>query len=257
MPRSVLWLKNILLKDWIQQFPSKQLVSSKAWHHLDILWVGTSNQNLDPSGFCNQYFNPGTSFLIHSTDQCIMCELHEDDEPQAAVDSKGHKRNLSNGTADASPVRRSKRQRSTINLKEQSSSDESEGENDSKVTQAKPKQTKKSRAPSSSKKAESPEAKAVSDVTSVCKEPSEVKAEEDVTASTQKTKSTPAKRGKKTKEQKESEAMPLAPRTQGLKMFVGAHVSAAKGVYNSINNSEHIGLVSSETDSFEHELIML
>lgn len=183
-----------------------------------------------------------------------MCEFHEDDEPQAAFDPKGHKRNLSNGTADASPVRRSKRQRSTINLKEQSSSDESEGKNNSKVTQEKPKQTKKSRAPSSLKKVKSSEAKAVSEVTSVCKEPIEVKAEEDVAASTQKTKTTPAKRGKKTKEQKESEAMPLAPRTQGLKMFVGAHVSAAKGVFNSIHNSEHIGLVSSETDSFEHEL---
>ncbi|KAJ5809495.1 uncharacterized protein N7503_001713 [Penicillium pulvis] len=147
-----------------------------------------------------------------------MCEFHEDDEPQAASEIKGHKRNLSNRTADASPVRRSKRQRSTINLKEQSSSDESEEENDLKVTLAKSKQPKKSRAPSSSKKVESPEAKAVSDVTIVCKEPTEVKAEGDATASTQKAKPTPAKRGKKTKEQKELEAMPLAPRTQGLKI---------------------------------------
>jgi AP endonuclease-1 len=169
-----------------------------------------------------------------------MCEFH-DDEPQSVPDSKGHKRNLSSGTADASPVRRSKRQRSTINLKEQSSSDESEGEDDKKVTPAKTKQTKKTGTPSSTKKIESPEAKAVSDVKSVYKEPTEVKAEDETVASTQKAKSTPAKRGKKTKEQKESEAMPLAPRTQGLKMFVGAHVSAAKGVFNSIHNSEHIG----------------
>ena len=37
------------------------------------------------------------------------------------------------------------------------------------------------------------------------------------------------KRRKKTKEEKEAEAMPLAARTTGLRMFVGAHVSSAKG----------------------------
>lgn len=36
-------------------------------------------------------------------------------------------------------------------------------------------------------------------------------------------------RKRKTKEEKESEVMPLAARTNGLKMFVGAHVSSAKG----------------------------
>ena len=34
---------------------------------------------------------------------------------------------------------------------------------------------------------------------------------------------------RKTKADEEAEAMPLRPRTQGLRMFVGAHVSAAKG----------------------------
>jgi len=37
------------------------------------------------------------------------------------------------------------------------------------------------------------------------------------------------KRHRKTKEEKEAEAMPLAVRTNGLRMFVGAHVSSAKG----------------------------
>ena len=37
------------------------------------------------------------------------------------------------------------------------------------------------------------------------------------------------KRRRKTKEEKEAEAMPLAARTTGLRMFVGAHVSGAKG----------------------------
>ena len=69
---------------------------------------------------------------------------------------------------------------------------------------------------------------------------------------------------RKTKEEKELEAMPLRARTQGLRMFVGAHVSAAKGglllcfvswislqrangylgVFNSVNNSMHIGYCS-------------
>lgn len=50
---------------------------------------------------------------------------------------------------------------------------------------------------------------------------------------------TPRKR--KTKEEKEAESMPLAPRTPQLNMFVGAHVSIAKGVENAITNAVHIG----------------
>ena len=39
------------------------------------------------------------------------------------------------------------------------------------------------------------------------------------------------KRKRKTKEEKEAEAMPLAVRTTGLKMYLGAHVSSAKGPF--------------------------
>lgn len=48
---------------------------------------------------------------------------------------------------------------------------------------------------------------------------------------TKKAKDSPekSKRKRKTKEGKEAEAMPLAARSTGLRMFVGAHVSAAKG----------------------------
>ena len=49
------------------------------------------------------------------------------------------------------------------------------------------------------------------------------------------------KRKRKTKEEKEAEAMPLAARTNGLQMFIGAHVSAAKGVHNTVTNCVHIG----------------
>ncbi|KAL2789315.1 xylose isomerase-like protein [Aspergillus keveii] len=47
---------------------------------------------------------------------------------------------------------------------------------------------------------------------------------------------TARKRSKKDKVE-----MPLRARTQGLRMFVGAHVSAAGGVHNAVNNSRHIG----------------
>jgi len=48
-------------------------------------------------------------------------------------------------------------------------------------------------------------------------------------------------RKRKTKEEKEAEAMPLATRTNGLRMFIGAHVSCAKGVHNTVTNCVHIG----------------
>lgn len=41
----------------------------------------------------------------------------------------------------------------------------------------------------------------------------------------------PAKKKRKTKEEKEAEAMPLAARTIGHKLFIGAHVSSAGGQY--------------------------
>ncbi|PWY78249.1 AP endonuclease [Aspergillus heteromorphus CBS 117.55] len=48
-----------------------------------------------------------------------------------------------------------------------------------------------------------------------------------------------APRKKKTKE--EAEMVPLRARTPGLRMCVGAHVSAAKGVFNAVHNSMQIG----------------
>lgn len=48
-------------------------------------------------------------------------------------------------------------------------------------------------------------------------------------------------RKRKTKEEKDAEAMPLAARTIGHKMLIGAHVSAAGGVHNAALNAVHIG----------------
>ncbi|KAF2230413.1 AP endonuclease [Viridothelium virens] len=49
------------------------------------------------------------------------------------------------------------------------------------------------------------------------------------------------KRKRKTKEEKEASEIPIAPRTLGHKMFVGAHVSGAGGVNNSVTRSAYIG----------------
>jgi AP endonuclease 1 len=48
------------------------------------------------------------------------------------------------------------------------------------------------------------------------------------------------KRRRKTRDT-EAEAMPLAARTPGLRMFIGAHVSASGGVHRSVDNALLIG----------------
>ncbi|CEN62001.1 hypothetical protein ASPCAL08644 [Aspergillus calidoustus] len=78
----------------------------------------------------------------------------------------------------------------------------------------------------------------------VIKEELEVKEEEIYTETKdavveEQTKTTTKAARKGTK--KDKIEMPLRARTQGLRMFVGAHVSAAGGVHNAVNNSVHIG----------------
>ena len=46
---------------------------------------------------------------------------------------------------------------------------------------------------------------------------------------------------RKTKEEKQAEAMPISPRSTGLRHFIGAHVSSAGGVHNAVTNAIHIG----------------
>ncbi|KAJ5908866.1 Endodeoxyribonuclease IV [Penicillium taxi] len=135
-----------------------------------------------------------------------MCEGHGEDPLLDSPKQTSHKRNLSCGTQQGSPKRRSNRVSSAY-LPELSSPEP--------VPAVKTELDKEEETKLKAK--------------SVKKEP------------VAKPPAKPAKKGKKTKEEKESEAMPLAPRTQGLKMFVGAHVSAAAGVFNSIHNSEKIG----------------
>jgi AP endonuclease-1 len=140
----------------------------------------------------------------------------------------GHKRQLSNGTSDNSPARRSKRQRSSINLKEPSSptSDPEVEDVDLPVKEeAELVVTKKIQRSVPVKVEADEDAKSVATPKGGKKRKTAVKKEETETIVEKK----PSKRGKKTQGDKESDAMPLASRTQGLRMFVGAHVSAAKG----------------------------
>ncbi|KAK2754656.1 hypothetical protein FQN54_006789 [Arachnomyces sp. PD_36] len=64
--------------------------------------------------------------------------------------------------------------------------------------------------------------------------------EEDEEKEVTVTKQKPIK-GKKKGKGSEEMAVPLATRTTGLKMFVGAHVSAAQGIHNAVTNSLHVG----------------
>lgn len=153
---------------------------------------------------------------------------------QASGPKGTHKRRLSNDTPDGSPVRRSKRQRSSVNLKEPSSSDELEAKVAGKSTPQKATRTRAKRAFSVKKErvddtelassAEAGQREAV-----IKSEDGDITVETEVEAAAV-TQKKPARKARKTKEEKEAEAMPLAVRTQGLKMFVGAHVSAAKGM---------------------------
>ncbi|KAL4877582.1 xylose isomerase-like protein [Aspergillus karnatakaensis] len=150
------------------------------------------------------------------------------DEPQ--IENK--KRDLEEN-ALLSPRRQSKRIKSTEQLRTVSSDREQ------------PEEVRVKRAVRSSRKTIKVEDQA-QDNTIVEAIEEEVKQEESVEVKTEEadekaavaTKST---RKRKTKKEQEAEMLPLRARTQGLRMYVGAHVSAAKGVFNAVNNSTHIG----------------
>lgn len=144
------------------------------------------------------------------------------------------KRNLSNGTPDSSPLRRSKRQQSTVNLKEASSSDETETRVPVKSPSKKAARPKTRR--TSVKKEQVDDTELVS--SAEIRQKGLIKSEEEAFTVEAEVEAEnviqkkPVKKRRKTKEEKEAEAMPLAARTQGLRMFVGAHVSAAKGIFH-------------------------
>ena len=59
------------------------------------------------------------------------------------------------------------------------------------------------------------------------------------------------KRTRKTKEEKEAEAMPIAARTTGLRMFIGAHVSGAKG-WSQHSICNHCMYIASVAEAMYH-----
>lgn len=140
----------------------------------------------------------------------------QDSESPACEDSGSkvnHKRNLSNGTSELSPPRRSKRQKSTTNLKELSSPEASESEAEESTPAVKKEVDDKPLVDTAKEKKKKAPVK---------KAPVKKESNEEVKP----------KKARKSKKDQELESMPLAPRTKGLRMFVGAHVSAAKGQYS-------------------------
>ncbi|KAJ5567025.1 hypothetical protein N7535_006331 [Penicillium sp. DV-2018c] len=155
----------------------------------------------------------------------MCCEEPESPTGANSGSKLNRKRNLSNGTAGLSPLRRSKRQKSTTNLKELSSPEASESEPEEAILALKEEVTLEADVIENIPPVDSAKAKKK-------KAPIKKESNEDVK---------PKKKARKSKKDQEAEAMPLALRTKGLRMFVGAHVSAAKGIFNSVNNCEHVG----------------
>lgn len=58
------------------------------------------------------------------------------------------------------------------------------------------------------------------------------------------------KRKRKTQEEKDAEAMPIAARTLGSKMYIGAHVSAAKGWWRMTSSHRNVSIQNANAESF-------
>ncbi|RHZ47441.1 DNA-(apurinic or apyrimidinic site) lyase APN1 [Aspergillus thermomutatus] len=161
--------------------------------------------------------------------------------PRRSDPTKNKKRDIDELQEQSSP-RRSKRFKSTETLKASSVLGQSEiidGPSAVDLRQKKPGASPKKRKsqPRVSVKEEVEEEVAITVNTKVHKgsqaEPE--KADETTTVTGK------ISRKRKTKQEKEIEMVPLRARTQGLRMCVGAHVSAAKGIFNAVHNSMHIG----------------
>jgi AP endonuclease-1 len=133
----------------------------------------------------------------------MCCESPESPARKESGPKATHKRNISNGTSELSP-RRSKRQKSTANLKEQSDSEVEDFETEDTAPVSKEEEEDKPIPTNTAEKKKVP----------IKKEPKD---------------GAQPRKARKSKKDQEAEMIPLAPRTKGLRMFVGAHVSAAKG----------------------------
>ncbi|KAL3252092.1 hypothetical protein ABHI18_010264 [Aspergillus niger] len=157
-------------------------------------------------------------------------------EPPRSPEPGGNKRKPDETQEQSSPLRRSKRVKSVEGLGTQSPSGKAAARTAPTQSAGSPKATpRKSGGRVVSVKKEIEEEETVSVEAEVVNE-KKVKDEEADEKPKVKAKVT---RKRKTKE--EIEMVPLRARTQGLRMCVGAHVSAAKGVFNAVHNSMHIG----------------
>lgn len=156
------------------------------------------------------------------------------DSPAGKSASRGNnKRSVDEAPAPASPVRRSKRFKSSDALDGSQNTQSRTSVKGEEVINQSP------RSRVSKKKSEKPEGTSLK--TEVKEEEEEAELSVDVTSKkAQQDKEKPDEkttvtakisRKRKTKEEKEIEMQPLAARTTGLRMFVGAHVSAAKGKF--------------------------
>ncbi|GKZ19889.1 hypothetical protein AbraIFM66951_007737 [Aspergillus brasiliensis] len=159
-------------------------------------------------------------------------------EPPRSPEPGGNKRKPDEIQEQSSPLRRSKRVKSVEGLGTQSPSGKAAArtaptESAAGSPKTTPRKSRGGRVVSVKKEVEE-EDSVVADL--VDEGEGEVKDEEADEKPKVKAKVT---RKRKTKE--EIEMVPLRARTQGLRMCVGAHVSAAKGVFNAVHNSMHIG----------------
>ncbi|GLA30235.1 apurinic or apyrimidinic site lyase [Aspergillus phoenicis ATCC 13157] len=157
-------------------------------------------------------------------------------EPPRSPEPGGNKRKPDETQEQSSPLRRSKRVKSVEGLGTQSPSGKAAARTAPTESAGSPKATpRKSGGRVVSVKKEIEEEETVSVEAEVVNE-KKVKDEEADEKPKVKAKVT---RKRETKE--DIEMVPLRARTQGLRMCVGAHVSAAKGVFNAVHNSMHIG----------------
>ncbi|GFG03044.1 DNA-(apurinic or apyrimidinic site) lyase 1 [Aspergillus lentulus] len=174
--------------------------------------------------------NVTSSAVSESSPQC----------PRRSDPTKNRKRDIDDLQEQSSPLRRSKRFKSTEALKASPAPGKTEiidGPATADLGQKKPGVSPKKDKSRVSVKEEVEEEIEITVDTKVGKRSqAEPDNADETTTVTGK-----ISRKRKTKREKELEMLPLRARTQGARMCVGAHVSAAKGVFNAVHNSMHIG----------------
>ena len=142
----------------------------------------------------------------------IASEINNDQESQSSPEPKSVRTSRSNGTKSKTSTRgRTSRAKEQVSAEIEGETNGELGPEDTEPTGLSVKTTVK--------KEETKEEK------------EEIREEHETPTKTT-TQKTKKRQTKRTTEEELVEMKPLAPRTQGLRMYIGAHVSAAKGVYS-------------------------